>query len=134
MIDISYYKEFFNIRRKEKNLFLFGDQGFMNFLFFYLKQKGKLRLLNKDIQYIIPDYTLKNSKLRFQVPPSEYIDHPVIIHWAGNSKPSLFSKKYYDEPMKFFREKYYVDSGKSKTVAGLISILTMLKWEFNSMK
>lgn len=107
------YRRFFKVKIEQPDFYRLGEQGFLNILFFLLKQQGKLRLGSADIQYIVPDFPVEEFKNTFPIPISVETSH-MVIHWAGTVKPLLRNRNEgYVEPMIYFRKMYLNDLGFS---------------------
>jgi hypothetical protein len=112
-LDMEQYINFLNMKEARKEIFKFGEQGYLNFTIFYAKQQGKIRVENRDIQYIVGDYPTDHMISRFKMVNDKPVvdDGGVIIHWAGASKPVISNPSgYYTAPMTFFRKKFLSDS------------------------
>jgi len=117
-LDMGQYIDFLNMKEKRGEVFKFGEQGYLNFTIFYAKQQGKIRVENRDIQYIVGDYPKDHMQSRFAMRNGEpAVDKGgVIIHWAGASKPVISNPSgYYTAPMTFFRKKFLSDSNLNQS-------------------
>ena len=75
-------------------------------------QKGKIRLDQKNLQLLVPDFEREIFEKKFPIDQLEplYTNEDVVIHWCGPNKPNLSSSEVYSKPMTFCRQKFIFDA------------------------
>lgn len=113
------YVEILDFKDKHPNVFKYGDMGFLNYMIFRAADRGRLRLGQEDIQFLVPDFPQEQAKKRFpmnETGPVVVDDEANVVHWCG-PKPTLSSSNPYSEPMNFFRRKFLRDASGTTGLA-----------------
>lgn len=113
IFDIEEYKNILDFMEEHPGVFLLGEMGFLNYLFFKYLDEGRIRLGTRDIQYIMCDFGLEKARNQFPLDnghPS-FSGHATTLHWCGGLKPVRSNRhRAYVDPMTFFRRKFLRDS------------------------
>lgn len=120
------YEEILQFTEAHPNVFKYGEMGFLNFMIFRAGQERRLRIKQKDIQVLVPDFDQQEIKNRFQLSktgPVVQDSDASVIHWCG-PKPTLSTSRVYAEPMTYFRRQYLKDIGL-KTGLAIDAILRL---------
>jgi len=116
IFSLNEYVEMLDLVSHEPQLFLMGEQGFLNFMFCRAMDSNKIRLGQENIQLIVPDCDQQELQSRLSFDPAQpfYSGEDTVIHWCGPNKPLPKSAKVYSKPMTFFRMKFIQDANKNR--------------------
>jgi hypothetical protein len=108
VFELEWYKELLNYCKTNPGaIFKFGEMGLLNYMIFKKLQVGKLKVVNKWIQFLAPDFTKEEMKERYSfVNEKPVVNTPMILHFNGNRKPWIKNKFGYNDPMTWFRTEY----------------------------
>lgn len=118
------YEDILDLKEANPGMFFGWDQGIQNLMVFRAASEGRLRLGQKRLQVIVPDYPVGELRQRFPVGfygPQFNTSEPIVIHWAG-TKPSLRCTNLHSKPMDFFRLRFLKDAGGPTGTSGLIKL------------
>jgi hypothetical protein len=108
VLDLGDYQRGLRQLKSEPGLFLSGEMGLLNFLYFDGAARGKFRLGHADTQYLVPDFTRAEAAARFPLVAGQpaMAGPPNVIHYNGDTKPTLDNTAHYIEPMVHFRQQF----------------------------
>lgn len=110
-VELEEYKRFFESWNSGR-VFKMEDMGFFNFVMFYGQQRGVLRVQSAEIQYLVADHPSNETAKRFSCPPAGQIADPIVVHWAGVRKPSVFAEPETGDGVSvYFRRMHLVNMG-----------------------
>ncbi len=116
------YLEMLDLSAENPGCFFPGEMGFLNFMIFRAVDAGKIRLAQRDMQFLVRNYPKEEAQRRFPIGHSGPVcssDTGKVIHWCGWEKPDSFDRNIYSQPMYFFRRKFLQDSKRmAELVAG----------------
>jgi hypothetical protein len=109
-LDLDRYLELVQFAQHHPGVF-FNDQGFFNFLVFSALDEGTLRVDHQPLQVKVGESNATPESLarqfRFANGRPAVVDKPVVIHWVGTLKPTMYGRQDdFFEPMTFFRRQY----------------------------
>lgn len=129
---LAEYEEILQFTEQHPDVFKYGEMGFLNFMIFRADQERRLRIRQKDIQVLVPDFNQQDIKNRFQISKTGPVikdNYASVIHWCG-PKPTLSTSQVYAEPMTYFRRQYLKNTGQ-KTGLAIDAILRLEDLERN---
>jgi len=114
IIPRDFYQSVFDLRAKDPLLFKSrGEMGMLNFMLFYLSDKGGINLQREDIQTLFTEYPQDQMLARFPLPPQPPLSCGRlgfrILHMPDH-KPFVDTAACYSKPMTWFRLKYLEDT------------------------
>lgn len=118
---VKEYLEMLDLSAANPGCFFPGEMGFLNFMIFRAVDAGRIRVAQRDMQFLVRNYPKEEAQRRFPVGHSGPVcssDTGMVIHWCGWEKPDSFDRGIYSRPMYFFRRKFLQDS---KRVAELVA-------------
>jgi len=126
VFSLEEYKDMLYFMSQHPGVFKFGEMGLLNYMIFRSYQEGKIKLISKDIQWIMPDFSIEQEQKRFPISKNGYISdsdvgEPTVLHWCG-PKPYNSVTGVYLEPMDFFRQKFMEDAFGFKGLAAKAAI------------
>jgi hypothetical protein len=107
------YLELLDLTAANPSRFFPGEMGFLNFMIFRAADAGRIRLAQRDMQFLVRNYPKEEAQRRFPIGESGPVcssDTGTVIHWCGSEKPNSFDRTVYSHPMYFFRRKFLQDS------------------------
>jgi hypothetical protein len=133
---IDEYMEMLDLAEKNPGLFFPGEMGFFNFMIYYAKEKGRLKVGNEDVQYLVCDFKPEEMKKTFPLNGKPVLTkEPTVLHFTGGIKPIKYKKlNHYTEPAMFFRRKYLEDIGIKGILATAILKFEDLQWTYRTQK
>ena len=89
------YMEILDLVDRNPGLFFPGDMGFINFMIYHLKEQGKLKVANEDIQYLVCDFKPEDMKKTFPCENGKPVltKAPTVQHYTGGIKPDRKSTR-----------------------------------------
>jgi hypothetical protein len=123
------YKSLMQLHRQEPDLWKCGEQGMFNFMIFKGKESG-LRVSSEYFQYVVLEYDKEQTARRFNNVNlmNNTIGKPLVIHWAGITKPHVKNSQGYNtEIMTTFRKKFLEDYG----VPGMLHSMILQQEDWN---
>jgi hypothetical protein len=132
IIPLDEYRKVLEFHETHPWVFKCGDQGFTNFMLFRAADEGRIRLMSRDYQVIVPDYVPATLSARFRIESGRPVceESAKVIHWPGHQKP-FFDAVGFVSPMTFFRQKCVLDTGNSNDP---VQALRLLHEEDESVK
>ncbi|MCX7649274.1 MAG: glycosyltransferase [Flavobacteriales bacterium] len=122
VLDLDLFIYLHKLWKKDPKL-IFEIQGVVNFIVFYMKSKGTLRVGETLLQEVVAVRTTQDLQSEYAFEEGRpVVKKDVVLHYAG-LKPMIKSYKGYLKPVVYFRMKHLKESGRMKKLLGTLSLL-----------
>jgi hypothetical protein len=112
ILDLNEYLSLLEVRKKDSDIFMCGEQGILNYMIFKGIADGTISARSWPLQAVVPVIDGSALERRFRIEHGKPVvgeSEPRVIHWAG-PKPYLIGAPSFPEPMKYYRMQHLRNS------------------------